>query len=217
MLHKSRLIPPGLYSLLALILFQFLQTKLTGQTKEETVPQNNYKLTLLDASYINYLTAKLGYEYRPKTKNKGYEFELGYIFYSGEEKLDVNGYHIGASINWYIRKRTNFNSSFKLMPFYNIYSVDQYLKYQTELPNFGSFYEYRMTHYTKERFGLSCIFSAQKKVSKKMFFEFNFGIGMMYIHNQVPSQVIQYSFRNGLFDRNLNFNIISNIKMVLTN
>lgn len=217
MLHKSRLIPTRFYSLLVLCFFQSILINLHGQNNKVIRPKNSYKITLLDVSYINYFTAKLGYEYRPESKNKGYEIELGYIFYSREEILDVNGYHFGASVNWYTKKRPHSNNSFKLMPFYNIYSVDQYLKYFNEIPNFGSFYEYRMTHYTKERFGLSTLFCAQKKATKNMFLEVNLGIGMMYIHSKVPPQVVQESFRNGLFDSNLNFNIISNVKLVFTN
>lgn len=173
------------------------------------------KVTAIDLQHIYLKNIKAGFEYRKLNSNSGVEIELGYTYYSKEDKLATNGYFASASYNFYVKEYLHHRFVFKLAPFYQCLYMNGYLKYEGHAPFFTDYFEYRKTKYTKERYGISLIRSFQVNVTSRILLEFNVGSGVIVYRTHVPSDVVQKTYRNGVFGGKdyIAPNIIGSIKV----
>lgn len=171
---------------------------LSAQNSKHLDNMKFVKLNLADLTFLNQYSIKLGYETSLKNKFYFAGIETGYVFYSMEDKIPVNGLYLESSIGRYIKSDINRNLLFKITPFYNITIIKQYLRYERELPDFGPYSEYVKTQYSKERFGLSGIFGVQQKISQLLYVELDLGLGYIQYRLNVPPDVKQSYFRLGL-------------------
>lgn len=154
------------------------------------------KFTILENSLWYIPTIKASYEFQVKN-NKFLEPELGYSFYSFEDKIKVKGIYVGASINRYKFEEGRYPKFIKFNPYYHKIYLQNYLEYDTFLPNFGNYSDYRMTRFSKNRFGFNFHIGKQYPFSSHSFLEISTGLGLEYYNTITPKEVTQLHFRNG--------------------
>jgi hypothetical protein len=173
-----------------------------------------FKLTYLDQSLASLPTVKLGTEIL--LSGTRYPLfisgEVGYNFYSMDEKTRASGYYLGSRLNLYYNKplmesRESFMSNLTGVPvglgvsiggFYQKSVINGFLSTTRELDGLGEYYQYEKMKYHKERYGLSLEFIRQFPVSDRFYAEANSGLGVVYMNTIVPGIVTQRTFINGL-------------------
>jgi hypothetical protein len=184
------------------------------------LPENKHrlKLTLIDQALLFHKSVRISYEYVSAKSLSGWEQEIAYTYFSKEENVEVSGLYIGPSYNKYLLGKRKVIKAIKFMPFYQRIWINHYLNYDVKTDRngpFSEYHEFRKTKYTKERYGLSFISSYQFPITGSIFLEFNTGIGFIKFKTNVPADVTQKTFRNGIanYKEYESLNYLFNIKL----
>ncbi len=182
--------------LILLLTCIFYYTYLSAHFYNLEDKKERLKINLIDFSQRHLLTIKGSYEFKLRD-NRFLEPELGYTFYSFEDGIQVKGLLIGFSYNRYKFEEGRKPFFIKFNPYYQKIYLQNYLKYDTFLPDFGEYADYRMTRFTKNRYGLNFQIGRQYPLNEHLFFEFSTGLGLEVYNTITPKNVTQKYFRNG--------------------
>jgi hypothetical protein len=177
--------------------------RLSGQNIDISQNRHRVRLSLAELSYFYMYTVKVGYEYNFINYRSALETELGYTMYSREDSTKASGYYIGLSFNHYLPGKGRNRIIRKINPYYHRVQMNHYLRYDGNLPGFGTYYDYRKTKYLKERYGISLLFCWQHAFGKGYFTEVSSGAGLVLFRTVVPEGVTQKTFRNGAYNSDL--------------
>lgn len=174
-----------------------------------------FKLTYLDQSLASLPTVKLGTEiYLFGTRYPLFiSGDVGYNFYSMDEKTRASGYYFGSRLSLYykapMKTRRDILTELSGVPlgygvsiggFYQKSLINGYLGTTRELDGLGEYYQYEKMKYHKERYGLSLEFIRQFPVSDRFYAEANSGLGVVSMNTIVPGIVTQRTCINGLLN-----------------
>ncbi len=175
------------------------------------------KLNFIDQSYATLPTIKISNELFLKKGElaSSINLDLGYNYYSVDERVRARGYYFGANYNQYLGKDFNTGHGVSLGAYYLRSTINDYLKVDHSLSGLGDYHEYEKMKYHKERFGVSIEYFAQFDLPGDFFIELRGGPGFLYMHSITPDRVTQQTFVNGPFygKEVLTPNFIFNVKV----
>ena len=152
------------------------------------------KLSILEFTTLSMPNASFGLE-KKLSKNKSIEIGGGYIYYSVDELIPASGYTAYGKYNINFKQRRHvYERAIGIGAFYTKAQLYGPLLYKT-----SNYFEYKRTHFQKERVGLSLEYKTKYYFMKNTYLELNGGISFTHFSTTYEDKnVVQDDFRNGL-------------------
>ncbi len=163
--------------------------------------KNKIKLTLVNLTYFSLPTIKVSGEHVLKSKwdlPVSIGADLGYNFYSVDERVKAKGFFAGGRMAFYVVSKPKQALAASFSFFGSRTYLNDYLQTTRTAPGFGDYAYYEKFKYTKDRFGYGWETIWQFRLQKKLFGEIAFGAGMVTFITNVPGNVTQLTYINGL-------------------
>lgn len=172
-----------------------------SKTAESPLPKYKLKLSIFDQSYFSLPTIKIHGEMRlTKSANPLYgQIDLGYNFNSQDEMISARGYYTGLRLNNYLPIVFRYQTVISYGFFYQRSYLNNYLKVSKILPGLGEYSEYEKMDFQKERYGFTIDLQKHIPLFDRIFFEYGFSGGIMFMQTITPDRVTQYTFVNGTY------------------
>jgi hypothetical protein len=167
----------------------------------EQIPRYRVKLSLIDQSIFSLPLIKAQGEYMLGFREypRYLALDLGYNYYSYDERVRTSGYHLGLRINQYRNSLLNAHNWISYGVFYQNTVVNDYLKVSRSIPGLGEYSEYQKMKYNKVRYGINLEFLKEYNLVSNLFFEIGIGSGVMIMRTITPNNVSQETFVNGVY------------------